>query len=487
MRCGFCIHEKLRLFASTFIRLNILLMRCFHFFSFIPALIGFSRGKQKAMAFFSRATLFLLINFNVIFSLPVVALPKPIWFASLHGQVSAIKVARGKGAFTWVQLQFTDTLSGQGYQLVAGKFSQTAWLLLDSVGNVLKAMHFPSAGDQQPGDVAVAGDGSVVSVGAYLAEAPWNLPKGSLLGHGALDAWLMHFHPNGVFDWGMAAGGFNNDVGLATWVSEKGNLWLAGMGSTLAFDNQQILVGQTGALVASFSPNAQIRWARGFPASVFSAFHDVWVDSIGRTIAVGQFMGDWIVESDTIKGNAFAQPCMVVLDDKGKAIKAKSILCTGDAVLEQAAGVGKLGYALAGQYQGKICSGSDTLFGEDGVFHSFVWWLNREFSGYRLSAFPSSSTQGTPAICQATGDGMWLGYVKASSSQDGISSTIRVQHLRGPDSIEATEEFSMPFATRVCGIQTTAAGRILIWGEAYVGPTQAGTRCWMMEMPMPRP
>ncbi len=429
-------------------------------------------------------SLFVLIG---QFSFVGFASEKPIWFSSRHGQVSAIKVARGRNSRSWIQLQFTDTLSGPGYQMTAGRFTQTAWFLLDSAGKVSKAFHYPSAGDQQSGDVALGSDGSMVSVGAFLAETPWHLPKGSLLGHGALDAWLMRFQPNGELEWGMAAGGFNNDVALATWVSENGHLWLAGMGNTLAFDNQQILAGQTGALVASFSSKARVRWARGFPASVFAAFHDVWVDSIGRTVAVGQFMGDWVVESDTLRGGAFAQPCMVVLNDEGKIIKSQRILCTGDAVLEQVNGAGDAGYALAGQYQGTLISGSDTLVGEEGVFRPFVWWLNARFSGYGLMSLPSGAMQGAPALYRANRGGVWLGYVAASASKDEAASTIRIQHYYSPQKAGAAAEFAIPYATRVAGIQTTEAGTLLVWGEASDGSIEGRTRCWIEEIPMPRP
>jgi hypothetical protein len=428
-----------------------------------------------------------LFGLTSLFSLVGFASEKPIWFASRHGQVSDLKVARGKNSSSWIQLRFTDTLSGPGYQMTAGRFTQTAWILLDSAGQVSKSFHYPSAGDQQSGDVAVGSDGSMVSVGAFLAETPWKLPKGSLPGHGALDAWFMRFHPSGEFDWAMAAGGFNNDVVLATWVSEKGHLWLAGMGNTLAFDNQQILVGQTGALVASFSPKAQLRWARGFPASVYAAFHDVWVDSIGRTIAVGQFMGDWVVESDTLRSGAFARPCMAVLNDEGKVIKSQLILCTGDAVFEQVTGAGDAGYALAGQYQGNMVSGSDTLVGDEGVFRPFVWWLNPGFSGYGLISLPSVATQGAPALCQSNRGGVWLGYVAASTSKNEPTSTIRVQHYHGPQKVGAGAEFAIPHATRVGGMHTTEAGTLLVWGEASDGLIQGRTRCWIQEIPMPRP
>jgi len=224
-------------------------------------------------------------------------------FPPSHGQTDALIAKYGPGSTQ----QWAKTTGGSGYDgftgvavasdgsiIAVGSASSTDGDLPPSHGKIdALIVKYSADGTRQWAKttggsdddmftgVAVAGDGSIIAVGATSSK-DGDLPPS----HGLGDALIVKFSSDGTQQWAKSSGGSDDDMFRGVAVAGDGSI--IAVGETPSTDGDlQPSHGKIDALIVKFSPDGTQQWAKTTGGSDYDCFGGVAVAGDGSIITAG--------------------------------------------------------------------------------------------------------------------------------------------------------------------------------------------------------
>ncbi|MBI5516833.1 MAG: SBBP repeat-containing protein [Deltaproteobacteria bacterium] len=196
--------------------------------------------------------------------------------------------------------------------------------------------------------VAVARDGTVYVTGAYRAELA--LGGRTFRATGGTDVLLAAFTPEGVLRWARPFGGAQDDAGTGIVVDASGNLYVTGRFRVAVDLGGGALTtnGEADGFVASFAPDGSHRWSRSFGGPDNDEARAIALGMDGRVVVTGSLRGTVNVLGVPLSGSASTDGFVAALGDTGAARWARRFIPSTTAP------GGSQGWALAAAADGSL-------------------------------------------------------------------------------------------------------------------------------------
>jgi hypothetical protein len=159
--------------------------------------------------------------------------------------------------------------------------------------------------------IAVDSQGQAVVTGAFAGEARFDdsaAPNAATLrSAGGNDIFLVAYGADGRLRWARRGGGSGNDGASGLTVSGREILLTGSFNGTATFESPAdgatlVSAGQGDIVVARYSPDGDLRWARGAGGAQFDSGLAIAVDQQLRSYVTGFFTGQATFGSATLRG-----------------------------------------------------------------------------------------------------------------------------------------------------------------------------------------
>jgi hypothetical protein len=177
-------------------------------------------------------------------------------------------------------------------------------------GRELWARSFGNEGYDKGYALAVDSSGGVVVTGYFTGAVDFGDDGTSETAQGA-DIFIARFTTDGRHVWSRAIGGPGADYARAMAMDGAGNLSITGSFEyTVDFGNDHLVesAGSNDIFVASYDRDGVYRWSRGFGDVDDDSGRAIAVDSLGRVVAMGLFVGGIQLDALTVPSSTIGYP-----------------------------------------------------------------------------------------------------------------------------------------------------------------------------------
>ncbi len=247
-------------------------------------------------------------------------------------------------------------------------------------GELLWALAFGGAAEDEVGGLAVAPDGSVYVTGFFQGTASFG--DDELVAAGSTDLFLLRITAGGEPVWARGFGDAHADAGQGLAVGLDGAVYLG-----MTFQKSAALAGgahpfrgRTDALLARLTPGGEVVWTRALGGSGRDSSHAVTVSGTGDVHWQGQFEGDVELSGGegSLSGHAQSDIFLATLGSDGVL---QRLVAFGGEASDIAAGIaGRSGGGVwvAGSFSGALVAPGDETLAATGVIDSFVAALDAD-------------------------------------------------------------------------------------------------------------
>ncbi len=268
---------------------------------------------------------------------------------------------------------------------------------------------FGGSGQNTGYDVCTTPSGESIVVGSYSTAL--TLGSSTLPNLGNTDGLIVKVGANGNYLWAKSLSGSGDDLISHTKIDEQGNIYVAGEHSqTASFDGtQNVNNAGKNAFIAKINGNGNLVWQRSIGNDLEVDFNDVAVDGSGNLYGFGEFAGTLNLDGITLTSTGTRNIFVVKFDSSGVAQWAKKMGRQFDNGLR--IWVNTVGEcSIAGDFLGQIIIGTDTLKSK-GLSDAFVARLDLQGNPLWAKSFGGTQTDNCLAITGDAANNIYVSAV----------------------------------------------------------------------------
>ncbi|MDO7874089.1 hypothetical protein Q5H93_05040 [Hymenobacter sp. ASUV-10] len=263
-------------------------------------------------------------------------------------------------------------------------------------------------GQDRASALAVGSAGDLVVGGRFTDTVAFGTSQ--LVSKGSSDAFVARLTRTGTWQWGIGAGGEENDEVSALAVNAAGDIYATGYFSNTVAFGSNLLTGQgmDDAFVAKLSSGGRWQWATAATATNTAYGKGLAADPAGGVFVTGSFWGMAQFGPTKLNSNASDDGFVAKLDDTGAW---QWVAPLASDYLESIVGIAldKTGRIyIAGTFSRSIQGGAFRLSSR-GQQDVFVGYISRQGNWLGLTAGGGSGTDETNAMALTPGGNVFVG------------------------------------------------------------------------------